>query len=213
LALEAERLVEPDEDKLSKLTVTLHLRDRDLSRGEFASSDFRKADLSGANLSNAYLRNADLRNAHLIEADLSNAKLILAKLGDADLGVPQATVSRAELRGGVAAYAVIRRALEDGGAVFHDGWSVSLVGEADASPALAQQSFSSAMPIVLAEVAPPKADSTDPRLVDGARPQRGGVVCEAAAVPERTDCDTAQTGMCAEDSDICYDEFVCTALE
>jgi hypothetical protein len=85
LVLEHERLVEPDEDKLSKLAMTLSLRGRDLQSGHFAGTDFRKADLSRANLANADLRDARLDEARLREADLSRADLYGVSLRGADL--------------------------------------------------------------------------------------------------------------------------------
>jgi Pentapeptide repeats (8 copies) len=85
LVLENERLVEQDEDKLSKLAVTLSLRGRDLRYGDFRGTDFRKADLSGANLADADLRDARLDEARLRFADLSRAELDGASLRGADL--------------------------------------------------------------------------------------------------------------------------------
>lgn len=85
-----ELLVEPDEDKLSKLTRTLSLRGRDLRQAEFQGSDLRKADLReadllGADLLRADLSGANLASAHLSKADLSNANLTGANLLDTDL--------------------------------------------------------------------------------------------------------------------------------
>jgi uncharacterized protein YjbI with pentapeptide repeats len=83
LSLVNERLVETDEDKLSKMAVTLSLRGRDLRYADLAGSDFRKADLSGANLQHAQLTGAKLSDANLSNADLSNADLSNANLQDA----------------------------------------------------------------------------------------------------------------------------------
>jgi hypothetical protein len=85
LVLENERLVEPDEDKLAKLAVTLSLRGRDLRFGDFRGADFRKADLSAANLADVDLRDARLDEARLRFADLSRAELDGASLRGADL--------------------------------------------------------------------------------------------------------------------------------
>jgi uncharacterized protein YjbI with pentapeptide repeats len=95
LFLFAQRLVEPDEDKLKKLAVTLPLSHRDLRQADLDGSDLRKSDLSAAdlrgahliraNLSGAHLRVADLRGAILIGANLSGANLVFADLGGAHL--------------------------------------------------------------------------------------------------------------------------------
>jgi hypothetical protein len=79
------RLVEPDEDKLSKLVVTLSLRGRDLSHGDFRNTDLRKADLSEANLGHAVLSGARLDEAYLRFADLSSAEMEGASLRGTDL--------------------------------------------------------------------------------------------------------------------------------
>jgi uncharacterized protein YjbI with pentapeptide repeats len=97
LDLRNQRLVEPDEEKLSKLAVSLSLRGRDLPFGAFSGSDFRKADLSGANLIDA-----DLSRANLSRANLNDAKLIHADLRDADLhgaNLGGAVLSGADLSG------------------------------------------------------------------------------------------------------------------
>jgi hypothetical protein len=85
LALVNERLVEPDEDKLSKLTRTLSLRGRDLQFGDFAGTDFRKADFWSANLRDADLHGANLNGANLGRADLRDAVLEDTNLSGADL--------------------------------------------------------------------------------------------------------------------------------
>jgi hypothetical protein len=85
LVLVNERLVEADEDKLSKLAVTLSLRGRNLEGGSFSGADFRKADLSKVNLAGADLRDARLDEARLRFADLSRAELDGASLRGADL--------------------------------------------------------------------------------------------------------------------------------
>jgi uncharacterized protein YjbI with pentapeptide repeats len=51
-------LVEPDEDKLKKLAVTLPLSERDLRQAGFSGSDLRQADLRSADLSGANLNGA-----------------------------------------------------------------------------------------------------------------------------------------------------------
>jgi hypothetical protein len=85
LVMENERLVEPDEEKLSRLAVTLSLRGRDLRYGDFRGAVLRKADLSGATLADADLRDARLDDAYLRFADLSRAELYGASLRGADL--------------------------------------------------------------------------------------------------------------------------------
>jgi hypothetical protein len=117
LVLVGEQLVEPDEDKLKKLTRTLSLRSRDLRQADLTGSDLRKADLiaadlsdanlvgadlsradlSGANLTGANLPRAELSGAHLFDADLSKADLTDANLTDARL--PAANLSGADLSG------------------------------------------------------------------------------------------------------------------
>lgn len=99
LVLGNERLVEPDEDKLSRLTVTLLLRHRDLQEGVFNGTDLRKADLSDANLRRAVLvtanlSKANLSHANLREADLQGANLSGANLGNADLFDASLTAAR-----------------------------------------------------------------------------------------------------------------------
>jgi Pentapeptide repeats (8 copies) len=90
LSLGGERLVEPDEDKLSKLARTLPLRGRELRQANLSGSDLRKADLrsanlSGADLSLANLSGADLTFAYLGGANLSGAHLNAAHLSGANL--------------------------------------------------------------------------------------------------------------------------------
>ena len=74
LSLRYERLVEPDEDKLKKLAVTLPLFRRDLRQASFTGSDLRRADLSFAQLTGADLNSANLRGANLSNANLSNVR-------------------------------------------------------------------------------------------------------------------------------------------
>jgi hypothetical protein len=107
LRLRLQRLVEPDEDKLSKLSFTLPLGYRDLRGANFNISDLRKADLrvadlrganlGSANLGGALLVDAKMGGANLGNADLSHADLIRAKLSDADLR--GANLSGAKLTG------------------------------------------------------------------------------------------------------------------
>jgi uncharacterized protein YjbI with pentapeptide repeats len=90
LRLSGERLVEPDEDKLSKLAQTLPLRGRDFRQAVLYETDFRKADLRGADFSDAdlvaaKLSGADLSGAKLSGADLSGANLLGANLSGASL--------------------------------------------------------------------------------------------------------------------------------
>ena len=85
LVLAGERLIEPDEDKLSKLSRTLSLSSRDLRGANFFGSDFRKARLDGADLRGAYLTRANLSGADLSDADLRGAALGVAKLSGVDL--------------------------------------------------------------------------------------------------------------------------------
>jgi hypothetical protein len=95
ISLPGERLVEPDEDRLKKLTVTLPLSGRDLRQAtlwgtDLRKSDLRYADLSGADLTHAVLSDvelteANLIGAHLLFANLIGAHLIRAHLNDADL--------------------------------------------------------------------------------------------------------------------------------
>jgi hypothetical protein len=85
LYLRGERLVEPDEDKLKKVAVTLSLSRRDLRQANFVDSDLRKADLRYANLRGAYLSDANLGNADLDRANLRDAILIHANLSGAIL--------------------------------------------------------------------------------------------------------------------------------
>jgi uncharacterized protein YjbI with pentapeptide repeats len=86
LSLTGQRLVEPDEDKLKKLAVTLPLSGRDLRRADFSGSDLRKADLHGANLDSANLDSANLEEADLHGADLTHAEVWFAHLSGANLG-------------------------------------------------------------------------------------------------------------------------------
>jgi hypothetical protein len=95
LVLISERLIEPDEDKLSKLAVTLRLRGRDLQSGSFYDSDLRKADLSNTNLRNIDLLRADLRGVNLRNANLRDAEMAAANLTGADLSF--ATLHNASL--------------------------------------------------------------------------------------------------------------------
>jgi uncharacterized protein YjbI with pentapeptide repeats len=105
LVLPGERLVEPDEDKLSKVTRTLALRSRDLREANFLGSDIRKADLKQSDLRGAKLDSADLggadltlvdlRGATLSGANLSGVRLYGANLAGVDLGA--ATLSDANL--------------------------------------------------------------------------------------------------------------------
>jgi hypothetical protein len=102
LILIEQRLVEPDEDKLKKLAVTLQLSRRDLRQATFYGSDLRKSDLYGANLTGAALFLADLFSANLSDAklsgaDLTGANLKSANLISADLG--GATLAGADLSG------------------------------------------------------------------------------------------------------------------
>jgi hypothetical protein len=117
-----ERFVEPDEDKLSKLAVSLSLRGRDLRRGFFMGSDFRKADLSVADLSNAVLSDARLDGVDLRIADLTGAHLMGAKLNNADLtgarlfgaSLMGADLTGADLRGTDLGQADLRHATFNG---------------------------------------------------------------------------------------------------
>ena len=95
IQLPGERLVEPDEEKLAKLTQTLSLHDRDFRGAALFHTDFRKGDLRNADFSEAILfgaklNDADLTGAHLskanlFEADLTGAHLDRAHLNDANL--------------------------------------------------------------------------------------------------------------------------------
>jgi uncharacterized protein YjbI with pentapeptide repeats len=105
LMLADERLVEPDQHKLSRLVRTLSLGHRDLRYGYFGGADLRKADLhdadlTGADLSDASfvaissprpsnhgadLSGADLRDAILKSIILDGADLNHADLSDATL--------------------------------------------------------------------------------------------------------------------------------
>ena len=90
-----QRLIEPDENKLQQLTVTLQLPERDFREAFFLGADLRKAYLrysnlrqailSGARLGSAQLSDTDLSGADLIDADLANARLVNAKLTGAHL--------------------------------------------------------------------------------------------------------------------------------
>ena len=97
LILRGERLVEPDEDKLKKLAVTLSLSGRDLHQADFSNSDLRQADLRFADLSGAYLLYTKLNGADPSGAELSDAKLAFANLSGADLS--DARLNRAVLLG------------------------------------------------------------------------------------------------------------------
>ena len=110
-------LIETDEDKLAKLSVTLFLRGRDLRFADFTGSDFRKTDfitadltrsdltaanLDSARLTYARLNDADMTRANLSHADLSGAlltgaRLTYARLNDADM--TRANLSHADLSG------------------------------------------------------------------------------------------------------------------
>jgi uncharacterized protein YjbI with pentapeptide repeats len=96
LDLAFERLVEPDEDKLEKLAVTLPLSVRDLQQADFDDSDLRKANLRFADLSDAYLASTNLRGANLSSATLDGANLNEANLSGTDLS--GATLHHAYLR-------------------------------------------------------------------------------------------------------------------
>jgi uncharacterized protein YjbI with pentapeptide repeats len=85
LSLARQRLVEPDEDKLKPLAVTMPLSGRDLRKADFVDSDLRKSDLSDADLTGAYLIDANLTGAHLSRGHLNGADLIRANLTGADL--------------------------------------------------------------------------------------------------------------------------------
>jgi uncharacterized protein YjbI with pentapeptide repeats len=74
-----------DEDKLSKVSVTLRLRERDLRESHLVSSDLRKTDFAYADLSSAILIGAKLSGADLIGANLTLAKLCSVDLASADL--------------------------------------------------------------------------------------------------------------------------------
>jgi len=91
LDLSGARLVEPDQDKLSKLNVTLSLSDRDLRFARLRGADMRKADLSSTDLSGAFLRGADLSGANLLGAHLTNANLLGVKLTHANLAAAKLT--------------------------------------------------------------------------------------------------------------------------
>jgi hypothetical protein len=107
LWLSGERLVELDEDRLKRLTVTLTLSSRDLRQAALVFSDLRKSDLRGADLSHAdlavaelsgaYLDYANLTEANLGSADLTGASLIHAKLSHTDLN--EADLTEANLGG------------------------------------------------------------------------------------------------------------------
>ena len=86
LYLLGARLVEPDQDKLSKLNVTLSLNHRNLQYAFLRGSDLRKADLSESNLYGASLLGAKLSGADLVTTNLSHAYLM-----DADLTHASAT--------------------------------------------------------------------------------------------------------------------------
>jgi uncharacterized protein YjbI with pentapeptide repeats len=107
LDLPGERLVEPDEEKLKKLEVTLLLSGgRDLREANFANTDLRKADLRNADLSRTVLSFARLSGARLSYAILKRAHLFFAHLEGADLSgahleradLTEAHLERADLR-------------------------------------------------------------------------------------------------------------------
>jgi uncharacterized protein YjbI with pentapeptide repeats len=85
LVLIDAQLVEPDSDKLAKLTRTIALRGRDLRFAELGGADLRKADLTGAELQGASLTGAHLQGASLDDAHLQGAILIGAHLQGASL--------------------------------------------------------------------------------------------------------------------------------
>ena len=66
LNLLGARLVEPDQDKLAKLNVTLSLKERDLRYAFLRGADLRKADLSGARMFGANLLGTKLSDANLV---------------------------------------------------------------------------------------------------------------------------------------------------
>jgi hypothetical protein len=127
------QLVEPDQEKLSKLDRSISLRDRDLRAIRMSAVNLRRADLTranmsyaelssthldDANLSDARLASADmfdarLVNANLYRASLANADLSLASLANADLSYARlvnANLSRASLAHANLSYANLANA-------------------------------------------------------------------------------------------------------
>ena len=67
-----ERVFDLDDDKLSRVAVTIRLSERDLRNSLLSGSDLRKADLFKADLGGADLSQVRLNGANMTEANLSS---------------------------------------------------------------------------------------------------------------------------------------------
>jgi uncharacterized protein YjbI with pentapeptide repeats len=103
LVLIDAQLVEPDSDKLAKLTRTISLRGRDLRFAILDRANLQKADLHGARLQGASLDYAHLQGALLKFAQLQGASLDNAELEGASL-------DNAQLQGALLKFAQLRDA-------------------------------------------------------------------------------------------------------